>query len=323
MATTPPRARIVFHLPGSVLVGEEPLKPFYRKLREGLQARGALVDFVVHDREALNEELAADADFHILDHGTLRHPRALNAGIAYVFPFWHVDPWGIRAAASIAAAGFDPGEVDRGAAIHFADRLYARLADKRTSRYPQPEAREDFPRGCIAVFLQSEAHRGVAETCYLDRSAMLEALVARDDPRPLVVKIHPRDKTQATQDWLAGLAARDARVIVTQANIHDILAVASICVTINSAVGLEAMVHKVPVVLCGSADFHHCAVTVRDRSAMAGAIAAAGATERPFARYLYWYFKLNCLSSGSPTLIDDFLGRIAATGFDVRRFGLE
>lgn len=316
------KARIIIHLPGSVILGAEPLKQFYRSLREGLMARGARVEFAIHDRAELPAEVAADEDFHIVDHGNFRHPRVLNTGIAYVYPFWHLDPWGIRAGSSIAEKAFDPGRIDGAAAAEFIGKLRHRQIDKRASRYPQPEARAEFPQGCIAVFLQSEAHRQVEETCYLDRGAMLEALLARDDPRPIVVKIHPRDRGEGTRAWLAGLAARDARVITTEANIHDILAAAAVTVTINSAVGIESMIHEVPVLLCGRSDFHHAAVTVERAEQMDAAIGAAERGKWDFPRYLYWYFRLNCVGSGSGTLIDDVLARIAATGFDVARFGL-
>ncbi|WP_343081719.1 hypothetical protein [Ostreiculturibacter nitratireducens] len=316
------KARIIIHLPGSVILGAEPLKQFYRSLREGLIARGARVEFAIHDRATLPGEVEADEDFHIVDHGNLRHPRVLNTGIAYVYPFWHLDPWGIRAGSSIEAKEFDPQAIDTEAAAEFMEKLRRRQVQKRASRYPQPEERVAFPEGCIAVFLQSEAHRQVEETCHLDRATMVEALLARDDSRPIVVKIHPRDTSAGTRDWLGALAARDGRVIVTEANIHDILASAAVTVTINSAVGIESMIHEVPVVLCGRADFHHAAITVERAEDLDAAIMAAERGEWDFPRYLYWYFRLNCVGSGSGTLIDDVLARISATGFDTGRFGL-
>lgn len=313
---------IVFHLPGSVL--RDPgalLKPYYRRLDEGLRARGVAVEFAVHDRALLPAQVEADRAFHIVDHGTHRHPRVLNTGVAYVYPFWHLDPWGIRALSSIGAKRFDPAAVDGGEAAAFADRLRRRLVAARTSRYPQPEARGDVPRGCIAVFLQSEAHRGVGETCHLTLRQMVRSVLDRPDPRPVVIKPHPRDHAPATRRFLARLAERDARVQVLDANIHDILAVADAVVTINSAVGIEAMLHRRPVVLCGRADFHHCAVTVETPGAMAAALARAEATAWPHDAYLWWYFGLNCLNAGRPTLVEDFLARIAAAGFDLARLG--
>lgn len=88
---------------------------------------------------------------------------------------------------------FDAALVDAQAASEFAARLSKRLVVPRISRYPQAEQRVDLPDGCLAVFLQSEKHRAVEETCCLSMRQMLTALLKRDDPRPIIVKPHPRD----------------------------------------------------------------------------------------------------------------------------------
>jgi Capsule polysaccharide biosynthesis protein len=313
---------IVFHLAAGALRDPASMAPFYQKLIGGLAARGADLRQVLHDRAVLADQVARDEAFHIVDHGGVRHDRVLNCGVAYVYPFWHMDPWGIRAFSSIAAMEFDASSVDPVQARGFADRLRNRLIGKRASRYEQPGAVTVIPQGCIAVFLQSETHRLVGETCHLTLRQMVDAVVARDDPRPIVIKPHPRDFDDATHRMLRALARRDQRVTVTSANIHDILSAADVVVTINSAVGIEAMVHRKPVVLCGQADFHHCAVTVREPGALDQAIASARHQDWPHDAYLYWYFAQRCLSATSPTLIDDLLARIRATGFDTDRFDL-
>jgi capsule polysaccharide modification protein KpsS len=116
--------------------------------------------------------------------------------------------------------------------------------------------------------------------------------------------------------FLARLAARDARLRVVDANIHDMLAQAAVAVTINSAVGIEAHLHRVPVVLCGQTDFHHAAVTVKARGDMDAGIAQAEATNWPHDAYLHWYFAGQCLNAGKPTLVGDFLSKLAATSLD-------
>jgi Capsule polysaccharide biosynthesis protein len=227
------------------------MKPYYVKLITGLRHMGIRVETVVHDRWTTLATVETTPGIHIVDHGSWRHPRLLNTGIAYIYPFWNLDPWGIRALSSIAALPFDAAGVDAVAAAEFTARMRKRLVDKRTSRYPQPAEKVDLPPGCIAVFLQSEAHRDVDETCYLTMRQMLTALIARNDPRAIVVKPHPRDADPKTREYLARLAARDPRVQVVDANIHDILAQAAVAVTINSAVGIEAHLHRVPVVCAG------------------------------------------------------------------------
>lgn len=287
------------------------MKPYYVKLLAGLRDAGVPVATVLHDRATTLATVDAMPGVHIVDHGSLQHPRLLNTGVAYIYPFWNLDPWGIRAQSSIGAMTFDAATIDAVAATEFATRLRKRLVDARISRYPQAEHAVDVPKGCIAVFLQSDAHRAVEETCHLSMRQMLAALLLRDDPRPIVVKPHPRDVNPRTRAFLAKLAARDARLQVVDGNIHDILGRAAVAVTINSAVGIEAHLHRVPVVLCGRTDFHHAAVTVTHQCYMDASIAKAEATSWPHDAYLHWYFSDRCLNAGRPDLVTAFLEKIA------------
>jgi len=104
---------LVFHLPRSWLgpLGSG-LLPFYAKLTDGLAARDIAFELRALDRETLMDQVAADRAFHVVNHGRFRHPRVLNAGIAYIYPFWNVDPWGIRAFSSIEEAPFDPRAIE-------------------------------------------------------------------------------------------------------------------------------------------------------------------------------------------------------------------
>lgn len=315
-------ARLVLHLPKAVLAGDEDLKWFYRRLCDGFTERGGVIRKVPHERELLLADLLEDDDFHIVDHGALRHPRILNTGIAYLYPFWNLDPHGIRAMSSIGEANFRRSDVDSKTANAFHRHMIRRWVKERRSRGWQPEAKTEVPGNCIAVFLQSEKDRAVEETCHLDRTSMIKALLRRDDPRRVVIKPHPRDASSGTDEWLAELAAGDDRVVISRGNIHDILSKAAVTVTINSAVGIESLLHRVPLVLCGRADFHHAAVTVERQFDMDGAIAHATGRRWPYAKFLYWYFRMHCIDAGSRALVDDVLTRITSTGYDITRFCL-
>ncbi len=314
---TQPAGPVVFHLPGSVLRDPAKMRVFYGKIGEGLRARGVAVAYRLHDRESLAAQVAADAGFHIVDHGRLRHPRVLNAGLSFVVPYYYLDPCGIRAFSSLSEQVFDPAQVDPLTAAAFHADLVARLVGGRKSRYQQPDTVLPVPRGCVAVFLQTEAHRAVGELCHLTLRRMIKVLLDRDDPRAIVVKPHPRDTDLDTLAWLAQKARKDKRLQIVPGNIHDILAACDVVVTINSAVGVEAFLHRKPVVLCGKADFHHCAVTLRDGAQMDAAIAKTMATDWPYEAFLHWYFGLNCISAEAPGLVDQVAGRIAAMGFDL------
>lgn len=308
---------VIFHLPGSVLRDPARLRAFYGRIGEGLRARGVAVDYRPHDRDTILAEIEADAGFHILNHGRVQHPRVLNAGLSFVQPFYYMDPWGIRAFSSLGEKVFDPAAIDPAVAAAFHAGLVARLVGGRASRYQQPDTVLPVPAGCIAVFLQTETHRAVGELCYLTMRRMIKALLDRDDPRAIVVKPHPRDSDLDTLAWLAQKARKDKRLQIVPGNIHDILAACDCAVTINSAVGVEAFLHRKPVVLCGQADFHHCAVTLRDGGQMDAAIAQAMGTAWAYEAFLYWYFGLNCVSADAPDLVDQVAGRIADMGFDL------
>lgn len=301
----------VFHLPKDWLTPSgEGVMPFYVALRDGLEAEGRSVEFRPIDKAGVIAAAEADEAIHLVNHGRLRHPRVWNAGIAYVYPFWNVDPWGIRAFSSIAAQRFDAASVPVDAARPFFRRLRKRLVEGRLSRYPQLGAVTDLPEGAVAVFLQSEAHRDVDETCYLTREEMVET-VLEAAPGPVVIKPHPRDTDPGTRAWLEGLAARYPRLVVSVANIHDILGACARVVTINSAVGIESYLHRKPVVLCGQSDFHHIARVARSVDDLALALREP-VRRRAYDRYVYWYFGLNCLSTTEPGLARRFLDRVEA-----------
>lgn len=314
-------AEVVLHVPSAVLAGNGGGERFYHPFQRALRARGIKTRMVLHNRDTALAEIEADDAFHIFDHGRIQHPRALNSASAYLLPFRYMDPQGVRGFASIGAAGFDAGSQDSAKAQVFFQSLQARYVTGRISRYDQPEEVLDIPDRSIAVFLQSETHRKVGETCHLSMRHMIKALLARDDPRPIVVKPHPRDMDLDTYGWLARQAKKDARLQVLPANIHDMLARADVVVTINSAVGIEAMLHRVPVVLCGSADFHHICETVQSRDGMGAGIARAEARKAagdwPFEAYLHWFYGEMCLDPTAPDFIDRFIARVAAQGYDL------
>ena len=308
-------AGVVLHLPESWLLDRSEMPPFYQKLQSGLEDLGIRCDLEEVDAVDPLERIEADANFHIFNHRRVRHPRALNAGVAYIYPFWNLDPWGIRAFSSIGETQFRAHTVDGDKAKAFLGQLRARWAERRESRYAQPEATDTLPDHAVAVFFQSEGHRGVDETCYMDRWVMLETTL-RAWPGPVVVKPHPREMEEDVFERLLDLQARYPQLVISQGNIHDILAACARVVTINSAVGIEAYMHRKPVILCGQTDFHHIADTARTPEELSALIKTAP-TGRVYAKYLYWYFRKNCVDAGRADVAGQVVRRIAQTGFEL------
>lgn len=310
-----PDFTVKMHLPQRTLDSPWEQRQAYERIGRALEPFGARFEYVLHNRDTALDLIEGDGDFHILERGTVQHPRALNCGSAYIAPYHYLDPVGTRYLSSIGQMTFDPAQIDLGAAVAFQGELFAAHAQARKSRYDQPKEKLDIPQGCIAVFLQSESHRAVGEALYVNMRQMIKALLARDDPRAIVVKPHPRDIDFETLGWLVQKSRKDARLHIIPANIHDILAAASLVVTINSAVGIEAMIYSLPVITCGQADFHHATEVVRARGGFDDAIARAEAKIWPHAQYLYWFYRQNCISITSPSLGADVMGKIAATGY--------
>lgn len=305
-------SKIVFHVPRSWLgpLGGG-LMPFYTRLTEGLTALDVSCEVIDLDRETVMAEVEADDAFHVINHGRFEHPRVLNAGVAYIYPFWNVDPKGIRAFSSIASQSFNPAQIETEEARAFFRKLKARLVGARTSRYEQPEEEADLPDGGTAVFLQSEAHRSVGETMWINRWDMLKGVLDAD-LGPVVVKPHPRDTDPKTRARLKKMAG----VTVSDGNIHDIIAASDRVVTINSAVGIEAYLHRKPVILCGQADFAHIADEAHDPAELVDLLRAEPA-RRAYDKYIWWYFAHQCLSTTEPHLARRFIDRVRAAGFAI------
>lgn len=310
------RFHVKMHVPQRILDSPWEQRQFYGRIGGALEPHGGTFEYVLRDTDTILAQVEADQDFHLIERGVLRHPRVLNCGSAYIAPYHYMDPVGTRYLSSLGGLSFDPDLIDPQLALAFQRDLYQAQAIPRKSRYDQPEQRLPVPQGCIAVFLQSESHRGVGEALYVSMRQIIKALLARDDPRPIVVKPHPRDVDFETLAWLAQKARKDPRLQILPANIHDILSAASMVVTINSAVGIEAMIHSRPVIICGQADFHHATEVVRARADIDAAIARAEGRIWPHAAFLYWFFRQNCLSIRAPNLGEDVIQKkIRATGY--------
>lgn len=301
-------ADIVFHVPESWLrIGSSGLRPFYAHVLEGLKARDIHFDVKALNRETLPETVAEDSAIHVVHHGRFAHERVRNADVAYIYPFWNFDPKGIRAFSSIAEMTFPQDDIDPQVARPFFRRLRKRIVGRRISRYPQPEAVSTPGDIRAAVFLQSEGHRAIGETCYLDRWEMLAGVCEAVDG-PVVVKHHPRDRDLGTLTGLRDMCARYPHLSVSEGNLHDLVSAADRVVTINSAVGMEAYLHRKPVILCGQSDFHHVADVARSVAGLEGVLRRAP-RKRVYDKFIWWYFAKQCLSGADPDLVDRFLQR--------------
>jgi len=296
----------------------------YRHLAPLLQSEG--IDLTVRRRDgdirvgtrAVSDDRFDDGRLHIIDDRSLRVPHVLNAGVAYFWTFWHLDASGVKAFSSIGAEDFRPECMPKRRAEAFFANMQARYLAKRRSKYDQPDAVEDLPKGGVAVFFQGNfpMKSGASQ---LSDWQMLDQVLDGVGDCPVLVKPHPLANSAQDVARLERLAARDHRLVVTRANVHDLLRASTHSVSINSTVALEGFLHCKPAILFGQSDFHHFVSTVSPDLSFAEARAREAERVEGYAQYLAWYFLKNCLSLNSGKLDAEILERFARAGFSKAR----
>ncbi len=150
------------------------------------------------------------------------------------------------------AAGVPAGQVEAAFAA-----LRQQYVDSRVSKYEQPVGEvSGLPDRFVLAALQvpddtvmSLASMTLDEWLGGLERACLAAGIS------LVVKAHPLDRSTATADRLARLQGAGPHVFVSQAAIHQLLDRALAVVTVNSGVGIEALLHLKPVIALGASEY--------------------------------------------------------------------
>lgn len=265
---------------------------------------------------------ADGAHFDFVHNGGLARRQVLNTGAAYLPDFYYCDPKGLYFESSINDMEFDLSSVNPGVSDAFLQRLRADYVAPRRSRYDQPRDIADFGAGHIAVFLQDYS-QPLAQARYMDAPKMLQAVLNAPFGRRVVVKPHPRNIGPETRGILAALGRMGRPdVVVTQANLHDILRGAAVSVSISSSAALEGMLHAVPAVLFGRSDLHSCATVVQAPEDWPAAYAAALSRDWPFAAFLHWFLRRQSIDVKS-AFLTKVIARMQDNGADLGALGLK
>lgn len=319
-------SRIVFHLPAKHLADWRGRRPFalFNRIAEVLEPRGAKIE--VRDRrlgpfQGGLTDFYADGDLHILDTGRARGPGVLNASIAYLPPFWHLDPQGMQAESSIGGRIYDPTKVNQKHASAFFERMRGRYTLARQSRRGQEMEARDLPQGGFAVFLQGDQPQLNGLT-YCSSDQMLETVAKGAGGRPILVKPHPL-ALEHDSEVIARAIEAGLPITPCMANVNDMIAASVVTVSFNSACALEGFLQRKPAILFGASDFHHFAHSVRDPSDFPKALANALALKpEGYAKFLSWYFQHNCLNVTSTDFPAKLLQIMESAGFSAQHLGL-
>ncbi len=322
-------AKVVFHLPQKFVMDFEQRRhlEFYAKAKDFLQTRGAELHVVARDIRLCDptfrnwRDLLNDVDLHIIENGCVQVPNALNAAIAYIPPYWHLDGRGVLSNSAIGRRKFRQSTVNFQQAMTFFKAMRRQYVVKRRSRYNQNRAVESIPKGAIAVFLQGRLPQQQG-TAYCTTEEMLRSVLSQANGHPVVVKAHPLFDQLEDIKVIHRLQAEGYEFLASDANIHDILKECALTVSFNSAVAMEGFLHRKPAVLFGKSDFCHFAETVRNPIEFPKAMVAALSRKAGYAQFIFWYFHQNCLSVQRPDFGQELLQKFAQTGFSPRKLGL-
>ncbi|MDM7933714.1 hypothetical protein [Tabrizicola sp.] len=294
----------------------------YTRLAELCEAHGLVHRAFARPADEMKpQEGVADGNLHIVENGRMRGEGWLNTALAYIKGFWHLDPRGIQAESCAREAVFAREDMDKAAALAFMRQMRRRFVAPRLSRFNQPRTlATGLPDGAVALFLQGRSayHAG---RCRLPMGQMILAVAQGAGGRPVIVKPHPQALELGAEAMAAALAA-GARFEVTDANVHDVLAAASVTVSVNSAVAMEGFLHRKPAILFGESDFPSLVTRAQGADDFPQALEAALSARWPYARMLHWYFSHHTLELAAPGFEAQVFAAFDRVGFPRDRLGV-
>jgi hypothetical protein len=272
------------------------------KLMNGLadHAKFKGLDVEVVTFSPATQDLAIDHGGHchiFMDDRPAYGRNAVHCVPSYLHGYWFFDEIGTRNNSLMRIQRFDPRPMAGDYAREVHAQLYSRFVDSNKSKFEQAPRGQVVDDGVLCFFAQDfktpKYHHN-----YMPVPAMIEAVISVKGSRKLYIKPHPVQ----TVEELAVLASYHdplRGVEITQASIHDLLASAVCAITVSSAVGFEAFLHKKPTVLGGQTDFWQNAVTVTDPAKMADAIAEAIDRKWNHEKFLVWYLRQMCVEDAN------------------------
>lgn len=147
------------------------------------------------------------------------------------------------------------------------DEWKLKFIEKNESKYPQsdealPESAKDF------VFYPMQVQNDpVAIHSHYDGVRLLldAAEVAREKEIYLFVKRHPFCQSFAVEETITLLTQSNPWVVRTNSNIHHLIRESRSVITINSGVGIEALIDGASVFCAGKCEWQQCSTIIKDK----------------------------------------------------------
>lgn len=221
----------------------------------------------------------------------------------YAYPFWAIEASEKRWEWDVAQAPFEAGSVRGQKAERFAANWRKRMFGEAVSACD----------GFVYIPLQGRIRerRSFQAASPLE---MIEAVLAHDTRRDVVIGMHPKERYDAADiDALEKFEHRFDRVSVVMGQMESLLPRCDYVVSQNSAAAFFGFFFGKPCAIFSKIDFHHIAANVHELG-VEDALGRVPDLQPDFARYLWWFWQERSINAGRPEAEEAIAARF-------RRFG--
>lgn len=258
-----------------------------------------------------------DNRFHIFFHKRFQHSRCLNIKPSYLPGYYSLDPKGYGGYSSSVDAPFDPGSIDEAKAQEHMRALRRDYIETRRSKHEQPlDPARGLPRDAIAVFLQVPSDV-VLNLRRFDMLDMVEMLRRQKGDKPLIIKRHPKCDDPGVADYLDALSRTSNDILVSQANVHDIVSTASHVACVNSGTGFEALIHGKQVLSFGQSDYERATHRILAESDIPKALGHNAIPLNFIQKFIYWLNKEHLVYLSNGINSDQIIKKIRLMNFEL------
>lgn len=242
------------------------LKPFYKNLISSCKDHFKDIEFVdVFYQKKMPYNRTPE--FNFLDTIYISYhtygdivPNLFRIKESYLPGFFSIDPKGFSGFSKFSDENLDEQFkiINYTNAKNFVESIKNNLIKTNTSKYSQNEFvnSDIIPNNSIFFPLQIESDV-VLKLSNFNFYDIIDT-VCENISRPIIIKLHPLSiDNKILEKKIKDIVLKHKNVTITDLSIHQILPSCDCCITINSGVGFESLLHNKPTINFGKSDYCH------------------------------------------------------------------